>query len=529
MILHIFEKLKPYTSEISLIGLGIVITLISAYFVWRPIIDANGVPSFRVTINNVPTPPPVVIAEEILPLSSISNLSINVGDLNIGSLVDNVRTSLEAQLAIYRFDNMSRDDMIYDFEYLMTVLEENWPFFNLSISANDVDVRELADNMRALLNNPATEINTPIDLLYLMHEYFFYPIGWLGHLSLYRNYVSFFEDLELIKQTVQDGIANSITLSRYERNTRPETLMFYSRLRDMGRGRSLVGVARESGPVMRFDILEEGRIAYLEINRMIHFFHDPLVDDPRGMRRYERMMYIFYNNIKGYEHLIIDLRGNTGGMLTHFSIAVMPHFLRERIYLPAYVFYMDGVYANLAREIFFTGLPFLTELDQRVHDINYGNREIFFYEPLPYLDTEIEFATAIWSGFHINPRRHYFGRLPSFGTRRSSFYMVYFTGEIWVLTDGRTASAAEGATAILKYNNIATVVGEPTWGIMGTNFEPLSAIASLPNTGILVRLDVAYYTDHYGRPLQGYIQPHYPNRPGMDALETVLAMIEERG
>jgi len=104
----------------------------------------------------------------------------------------------------------------------------------------------------------------------------------------------------------------------------------------------------------------------------------------------------------------------------------------------------------------------------------------------------------------------------------------HFNGKMWLLTDEFTASAAEGAAAILKYNNIVTVVGEPTWGVMGVSYEPVIFNISLPNTGIIVRFDVAYYTDPYGRPLQGYgIQPHYPNRPGMDALETVLAMIEE--
>jgi len=36
-----------------------------------------------------------------------------------------------------------------------------------------------------------------------------------------------------------------------------------------------------------------------------------------------------------------------------------------------------------------------------------------------------------------------------------------------------------------------------------------------------------YVTDRYGRPLEAGTIPHYFNRPGMDALETVLAMIEE--
>jgi len=44
----------------------------------------------------------------------------------------------------------------------------------------------------------------------------------------------------------------------------------------------------------------------------------------------------------------------------------------------------------------------------------------------------------------------------------------------------------------------------------------------------MVRFDIAYYTDPYGRPFQGYgVQPHYRNRPGLDAMETVMALIEE--
>jgi C-terminal processing protease CtpA/Prc len=96
------------------------------------------------------------------------------------------------------------------------------------------------------------------------------------------------------------------------------------------------------------------------------------------------------------------------------------------------------------------------------------------------------------------------------------------------LTDEYTASGAEAATAILKLNDIATVVGEPTRGVFGTTSDMLAAVISLPNTGILVRMDIAFFKDHYGNPLQGYgIQPHYRPRDGMCALETVLAMIGE--
>ena len=59
----------------------------------------------------------------------------------------------------------------------MYALENNWPFFNISISENDVDARELAENMRTTLRLclrygrirqlPGFAVNKACDLLEL--------------------------------------------------------------------------------------------------------------------------------------------------------------------------------------------------------------------------------------------------------------------------------------------------------------------------------------------------------------------------
>ena len=52
--------------------------------------------------------------------------------------------------------------------------------------------------------------------------------------------------------------------------------------------------------------------------------------------------------------------------------------------------------------------------------------------------------------------------------------------------------------------------------------------SALPNTGLIVSWDIDYVTDQYGRALNEFpTKPQYFNREGMDALETVLQMIEE--
>ena len=186
------------------------------------------------------------------------------------------------------------------------------------------------------------------------------------------------------------------------------------------------------------------------------------------------------------------------------------HDAEKTIAFPGYIFYKDGLYGYRARYHFGTGSRWQTE--------------VYFAEPLPHLDTGANFAHAVLSEYRMLGGYYYAGVWNDFSGIGEE---VVFQGDIWVLVDGRTAATAEAAVAMLKYNNIATIVGEPTFGTIETVFDPSIAWVSLPSTGIIIGFDTAYFTCPEGRPLQGYgIIPHYFNLPGMDALETVLAMID---
>jgi len=440
------------------------------------------------------------------------------------SVANYVMGRVQINVAIHRFDNMSREDMIYDFEYLITAMEENWPFFNVSISANGVDVHVLADNMRAILSDTATEINHPLDFSDLMQAHFFEPINQLGHLRQVRNAEVFFGDREFYAARMEAGIRGRTILYYYEVFNRMESIYFYTRMRELDRG----DPARppQLGSVYEFDILEEGQIAYMNVNRMVDIGGSGRwqIGD-RYTSPYEQYAIDFSNEISGFSHLIIDFRSNRGGQSFHFDAYIMPIFLTRPIQFRGYVFYMDGKYSNISQDIFDVDRYFgrRTEPRHRAARVT-GERD------MPYLDTTIGLANQFFSNHAIATRQRW-GARAYWDAHFGDDWVPHtpFGGQIWLLVGENTASAAEGVAALLKYNNIATLVGDPTWGIMGNVFEPTTISISLPNTGILVRMDVAYYTDIYGRPLQGYgIQPHYPNRPGMDALETVLAIIAER-
>ena len=87
----------------------------------------------------------------------------------------------------------------------------------------------------------------------------------------------------------------------------------------------------------------------------------------------------------------------------------------------------------------------------------------------------------------------------------------------------RMFSGAQIAAWLAKNSGFATLVGEITGGCWGG----LRLISAMPNTGILFQFDAFYITDRYGRPLEAGTIPHHFNHPGMDAMETVLALIAE--
>ena len=108
-------------------------------------------------------------------------------------------------------------------------------------------------------------------------------------------------------------------------------------------------------------------------------------------------------------------------------------------------------------------------------------------------------------------------RLPYFN------YRPAFEGKIWLLTCHLMSSGAQLASWVIKESGIATLVGDITrgvWGGVRTN-------VALPYSGIIFSMDTMYITDSHGRVLEAGTIPHYFNRDGMDALETVLAMISE--
>jgi hypothetical protein len=259
----------------------------------------------------------------------------------------------------------------------------------------------------------------------------------------------------------------------------------------------------EMPPLVEVAIIEDERIGHLAISSFPqHTIQEIPEEDVQKISA-------FLLETQNFEHIIIDLRGNGGGDFNYFLVNVVQPLINEPIYANAFYFTPHGAYArrftggvNGAINLGFSPRAQITPLDRGLRP----TAEILYGQDLPSL--RIEDLSRLPYGFRAQ-------------TRVEPTADSGFNGKIWMLTDGRVGSAAQLAAWFAKESGFATLVGDITGGFYGgprTN-------ARLPNTGIALTFDMLYPIDAHGRPLEAGTIPHYFNLPGLDALETVLAII----
>ena len=242
------------------------------------------------------------------------------------------------------------------------------------------------------------------------------------------------------------------------------------------------------------EILEEGRIAYMHI---ASFINNPGFDS--------EVFFPFFEEVQDFEHLIIDLRGNGGGWPFYFSDYVVAMLIDEPIEARFFEFLTDGAGARQMADFSLLG----SAKGIASEDGLFSAAALVAEHDFPYFNTDdldlLQYVIE-WE-FEIEPDEE----------------NIPFAGEIWILVDGGSASASELAAQIAMGSGFATVVGEPTAGITAA----LATHVSLPQTGILFRVDVGYLIDDYGRSLEEHgVTPEILINPGQDALEVVLDLIQ---
>ena len=452
----------------------------------------------------------VVVIEEMLWVS----------DIDLQVIQQHV---LMAVSRVFELSEEARDIALEDFDYLVDLILDNSAWDQVVYALHGVSLVEHAAAHREFIENmvpvqfpviedflfPYATGGTPVEqaanyLSHFLFHSFAMGLGQIGHMAP-RDIATYRMILTSVVREIhhaEDPQMAEFIESMWAAYIDPAAIRFY--------GEYEVDLYSEEHPMpvipgnVVTEHIEEGRVAYLRINS---FLSNPDYDD--------EIILPFLQSVADYEHLIIDIRGNVGGLLAYFTPLVVSRLLTEDVNIISAEFFSGGAEAAGHMALLYELVQWsqLAENAVGVEDTHVSivsaSEFLAGYE-LPYLNPTI-FENLDYA-------------MLMEGYVRMAEDNVGFTGKVWLLVDQMSMSASVLAAQTVMATGLGTVVGEPTSQIMGVNH----LYRALPNTGIIWRMDVGFLIDAYGRSLEVYgLMPDVLNMEGKSGLETVLYLINQ--
>lgn len=174
-------------------------------------------------------------------------------------------------------------------------------------------------------------------------------------------------------------------------------------------------------PLVDFEMYEDEGVAYMYVKTFDLSRVEPYYDD----------VMEFYGEIADYEHLIIDIRGNTGGTFQSWIDGIVGPLIEEDMLHEYYLAYRTGDYV------------------QWFHEGYLSDKVVVSKDLFDYLPPEVR-----GEGYEIY----------NFSSMYTATHEAGFNGEIILLTDNIVYSAAEGFTNFCKQTGFAEIYGIPSGG-----------------------------------------------------------------
>lgn len=364
-----------------------------------------------------------------------------------------------------------------DFAYFEQELRDSYPYWGLW-EREGTDAEAILDEYREMVEHSDNDFE-----LFVAVNSALFRLGGQGHLGILQP-----EDYEGFRQAFAGFKDEQHRTRWYETLNDPVTAENYEKLLnafnemddtvDYGTDAPEAVYPENVTPL----IIAEGRIAYLKIDSF-----DGHEDDR------ERVLS-FLDEVRGYEHLIIDITQNSGGSDFYWMELLVEPLAKEPLSSTNYALVRNS--ENTAQY-----LAEAFEPDEL--------RPIEELPDLPRLEPrDRELAT------------HFLQNTVAVEPAGSGF-----NGKIWLLVSERVYSAAEAFTVFCKDTGFAEIVGEPTGG-GGIGIDPV--FIRLPNSGLLVRYSPLFGLNPDGSGNEEYgTTPDYLCPVGESPLVTALRAIRE--
>jgi len=413
----------------------------------------------------------------------------------------------------------ARDIALYDFDYLVNFVIENSPWDTVIPASLGFDFLEMAGLYREFIENMTPlydmvyvqelwPIRDEVDarsiaanyLVTLLAQDFQHLFQGIGHLvvrdvDMYR--MLYTAAAQTIHDEFVDPFSASFQQARYDVFTSPNVVWFYGEYE----------LSFDETPFQQIPgnvisaVLVEDSVGYLRINS---FMNDLEFDD--------REILPFLQEVADFEHLIIDIRSNGGGLVSYFPSLITSRLINEPTEFSSWEFFRAGE----TTATIFDLIAYHMLLDADEQDEDFDETWTFgIFPAAEFAESRgmTAFDPVILAGLDYV--------MYSSSIRMPSEDSVGFEGQVWLLIDEFAASASVNA-ALEAIQMGAILVGNNTSGVTGT----MHVYIGLPNTGIIWRTDIAMFTDSLGNSIEVFgVIPHHYNFPDMDALETTLALI----
>ena len=381
--------------------------------------------------------------------------------------------STPSNLEIATDNWITEEELLYDIELIIRHLEESFPFIGVAERLSN------SENAIESFRNTAT---------YLLE---------------YRTVNDFFGRIDFAFNSVFVGHLGHLDLNRQ---------VFF---------RATNSASQENQRTFRTypPIIEEGRIALIRVPPQL--FQAPALGFVSPHTQLELQNFIA--EIQGYEHVIIDLRHIGGGWIENFVYLFIAPNISEPISFQEFSFIKSGELSKNTYETAFAEAEHIARFFSSAHFLL---RKVSLTPLVPATDfvqhhnlinMNQEDLENLAYGFTLETRI-----TPSY----SQLVRRQLQAEnIWLLIGPNNYSGAEWVARLSEKAGF-TIVGEQANRRIGGAGR---ATFQLPNTRHFITMDTFYITDSTGRAMEEFpIEPHYFNRPGMDALQTTLAIIAER-
>ena len=465
-------------------------------------------------------------------MKKINNQGALIGLILILALIFTSCTGPDNQ--IKSEEEHKKEAFLDDFDYMMQTMEDSFPYFGVAKRKWDVDImalgrdtREIIENYPQSLETTANEMGISLEDMpeldeqvfwsILRHE-FFAKISGLAHAyPLDYNLYGTFKDpyshqrSPLYTNHNHESFSNEFSEAFYV-----EQETFFNDPDEQNQSRHKLVFRDKPLPQLTdmkvsTEILKEDKIAYLSVPSFMNFTPSTITNLKK-----------FYEDTQSYEHLIIDIRDNSGGSPDLWRMLIMNPLWPDRENMPDMPFYAFYKGSDLSKTLGEENIEIEGKNSRNIPQSNglLKAEEIIRENNLNYINEDDKKDLAYGVRYNTSISNIDEKAMQHLGFR--SYYP--FEGKIWLLTNENNYSGAALFARHAKDMGFATLVGEATGGAYTTSS---GLFFSLPNTGIILRWDADYLTDSEGRALNEYTTtPHYNSNDNMDALETVLKIIE---